>query len=64
MNLVPSMLEKAALSKDIEALTNYNVTVCMECGTCAFGCPANRRLVQSIRLGKSILRNANAEKKG
>ena len=64
MNLVPSMLEKAALSKDVEALTNYNVTVCMECGTCAFGCPANRRLVQSIRLGKSILRNANTEKKG
>ena len=64
MNLVPSMLEKAALSKAVEELEKYNVTVCMECGTCAFGCPANRRFVQSIRLGKSILKAANTQKKG
>lgn len=64
MNLVPNVLEKAALNKDIEALEKYNVTLCMECGTCAFGCPANRRLVQAIHLGKSVLREANAKKKG
>jgi Na+-translocating ferredoxin:NAD+ oxidoreductase subunit C len=28
------------------------VTVCMECGTCAYACPANIPLVQWIRLGK------------
>lgn len=64
MHLVPTMIEKAALSEDTELLKKYNVNVCMECGTCAYGCPANRRLVESIRIGKSILREANTKKKG
>jgi len=30
----------------------------MECGSCGYVCPANRKLVQAIRIGKTILRNA------
>jgi electron transport complex protein RnfC len=32
------------------------VMVCMECGSCAFACPAGKPLVQHMRLAKAILR--------
>ena len=58
MNLMPTKLEKAAEKKDVEALKDLDVMTCMECGCCAFSCPAGRRLVQAIRMGKSIVRKA------
>ena len=64
MNLIPTTLEKLALSGDVKGLEENHVMVCMECGTCAFNCPAKRRLVQSIRLGKNLVKNAAAKKKG
>lgn len=63
MFLMPTMLEKAVEQKDTEQLEKLGVMVCMECGTCAFNCPAHRRLVQSIRLGKNLVRAASAAKK-
>lgn len=56
MNLMPTFLEKAARKKNLEELKKYNVMTCMECGCCTYSCPAGRQLVQSIRMGKSILR--------
>ncbi len=32
---------------------------CIECGSCTFVCPADRRLVQWMRLGKSMIRREN-----
>ena len=64
MQLVPTKLEKAAEKRDIAALQELDIMTCMECGCCAFTCPAGRRLVQSIRLGKSYVRNATARKRG
>lgn len=61
MELMPTKLEKAALKKDVQALKDYDVMTCMECGCCAFSCPAGRRLVQAIRLGKSIVRKAGGQ---
>lgn len=61
MELMPTKLERAALKQDLDALKEYDVMTCMECGCCAFTCPANRRLVQAIRLGKSILRKAGSK---
>ncbi len=58
MNLMPLKLEKAAQRRDREALLALDVATCMECGCCAYSCPAGRQLVQAIRLGKSIVRNA------
>lgn len=58
MSLMPTKLEQASTFKDVDALKTYNVMTCMECGCCSFVCPANRRLVQSIRVGKVILRNS------
>lgn len=56
MNLVPTQLEKFSQAKDVEMLKKYEVLDCMECGTCAYNCPAGRPLVQSIRMGKALVR--------
>ena len=56
--VMPTKLEKAAEKKDAESLLALDVMTCMECGCCAFSCPAGRRLVQAIRMGKSIVRKA------
>ena len=58
MNLMPTKLEAATIYKRVDDLKKYSVMTCMECGCCAFVCPANRKLVQSMRIGKAILRNA------
>ena len=58
MNLMPTKLEQASISKNAEVLKTYNVMTCMECGCCSFVCPANRKLVQNIRVGKVVLRNS------
>ena len=62
MGLMPLSLERAVLREDAEALGELNVMNCMECGSCAFVCPAKRPLVQSMRLGKGILRAKSAKK--
>lgn len=62
MELLPTKLEKAAEKKDVEALKALDVMTCMECGCCAFSCPAGRRLVQSIRLGKSYVKQSGGKK--
>ena len=40
----------------VEALKKLNALVCMECGCCAYVCPAKRPLVQTNRLAKAVLR--------
>ncbi len=58
MKLMPTLLEKySILDKPVE-LEELDIMTCMECGCCSFSCPAGRRLVQSIRLGKSHLRKS------
>ena len=63
MKLMPASLEKYQRCGDAEGLENGAVLNCIECGCCSFTCPAGRQLVQSIRLGKSIVRTAQAERK-
>ncbi len=58
MNLMPTLLEQYTETKNVEGLKRLNVMACMECGCCSYVCPANRKLVQSIRVGKVILRNS------
>ncbi len=60
MKLMPEELSNAVDRKDTAAMKKYNILNCMECGCCSFSCPAKRKLVQNIRLGKQIL---NDEKK-
>ena len=62
MRLLPLSLEKAYAGGDTQALTALGVMNCMECGSCAFVCPAKRHLVQSVRLGKAVLRAQSTKK--
>ena len=62
MHLMPTMLERAAKAKDVPQLQHLSVMNCMECGSCAFECPASRPLVQAIRVGKGLVRAAQPRK--
>lgn len=62
MRLMPLQLERAVVRRDTDAMQKYDIGVCMECGCCVYVCPAKRPLVQSIRLGKSLLRDAAKKK--
>jgi len=55
MNLMPLFLNSNAVRGNIEELKKYRVADCIECGCCAYVCPAKRNLVHSIRLGKLLL---------
>lgn len=57
MSLMPTAICKAVNQKDIELMNKYNIMNCMECGCCAYTCPAKRHLVQNIRLGKLMINN-------
>ena len=62
LRLMPNMIAKAYKRKDVDELKALDVNTCMECGCCSFVCPASRKLVQSMRVGKTILRNASTGK--
>lgn len=62
MRLQPLRLERAVHRKDVAEMEALDLLTCMECGSCAFACPAKRPLVQSVRLGKGLLREAKAKK--
>lgn len=62
MHLMPTKLEQAVECQDVEALQSLDIMTCMECGCCSFSCPAGRRLVQAIRLGKNYVRKAGGKK--
>jgi H+/Na+-translocating ferredoxin:NAD+ oxidoreductase subunit C len=57
VNLLPTRLAKLSRAKRFAEARDSGVEVCMECGTCAFTCPAHIPLVQYLRLGKKSVRN-------
>jgi len=65
--LVPVLIDQAVRNKQLDELKQLNVDACTECGHCSFICPANRHLVQTIKLGKSVLQqspSSQSEAKG
>ena len=56
LNLMPTVVERYARSRDVAALKHFGTMVCMECGSCAYSCPAGRPLVQYMRNAKAIIR--------
>lgn len=52
MGLNPAFLMRDTVYKDWEALEANHVYDCIECGSCSFICPANRPLLDHIRIGK------------
>ena len=61
MNLIPTQIEKYASLGDAEALSKLGTSVCMECGSCAYSCPAGKPLVQHMRLAKDVMRKAGVK---
>ena len=52
---------RSVKAKDIDGLKSSNVVACMQCGTCAYACPAGRPLVQYLVLAKDMLREDGAK---
>lgn len=61
MRLRPLEIEKAFNLNKPENLAAEKVGLCMECGCCAFGCPAKRPLVHVMKLSKALLRDHQAQ---
>jgi electron transport complex protein RnfC len=55
MGLEPYLLMVLAEKGLFERAGKEGVTDCMECGSCSFTCPADRPLLDYIRLGKSTV---------
>jgi len=62
-NLRPLEIETAYRLDKPERLDKLKVNICMECGCCSYGCPANRPLVQTNKLAKARLMQWKAEQK-
>ena len=67
----PHGLNSTAFSKALEIenkdermarLEEYSINLCMECGCCAYVCPAKRPLIENIRVGKAALKEYKAHK--
>ncbi len=61
MHLQPLYFYRYALSGKTEPLVRLNITDCMECGCCAYTCPGKLPLVEKIRVGKKLVKEASAK---
>ncbi len=61
--LTPVMIARALKANDIDSAKAYGLMNCVECGSCAYVCPANVRLIHRFRLGKMIARKKDAAAK-
>lgn len=55
-------IDGCILSGDVAGAEKYGAMNCIECGSCAYVCPAHRPLVQSIRLAKKKIREKGSVK--
>ena len=61
MRLQPLYLYRFQKAGDLQALERLNLMDCIECGSCAFTCPGKLPLVERIRQGKQMLREAKSK---
>jgi len=52
VGLMPCLINLASEKESWVLTKNYGALDCIECGICSYVCPANRRLVQSIKRAK------------
>ena len=55
LNLEPFLLMTLSEKGLFDRAENERITDCMECGSCSYTCPADRPLLDYIRLGKSTV---------
>ena len=61
MRLQPLYMYRFTNAQRVDELQRLNILDCMECGSCAFTCPGKLPLVEVFRLGKKLVREANAK---
>ena len=52
MNLMPMYIDAYTLAENYGEAKRYGALDCIECGCCAFTCPAKRTIVQSVKVAK------------
>ena len=55
MGLEPYLLAALSENKEFENMESDCIMDCIECGSCQFTCPANRPLLDHLRLGKATV---------
>ena len=63
MGLEPYLFSSLVKNRRIEEAGEHNILDCIECGCCFFSCPANKPLLDEIRLGKNLYRGILMAKK-
>ena len=57
MKLMPVLMYKSLQSGDVENMKSVHMMDCIECGCCAYTCPACLPLVLGFRSGKQRIRD-------
>ena len=63
MRLSTDLIVREITTGNLEKANSLRLIDCIECGCCAFVCPAKVNLIQRIRLGKGLVRQKMAEEK-
>ncbi|MCP4653228.1 MAG: electron transport complex subunit RsxC [Candidatus Omnitrophica bacterium] len=53
MNLLPLEYSKLVKNNEFDSLDDFNINDCIECGCCAYSCPAKIPIVHYIKVGKA-----------
>lgn len=61
MHLNPVLLVRELKCNNIEKAKKLGLMDCIECGCCAYTCPAGVKIVQRVRMGKDIVRQEMAQ---
>ena len=61
MRLQPLYMYRFQKAGRVDELKRLHLLDCMECGSCAFTCPGKLPLVETFRLGKKMVREADAK---
>ena len=61
MKLMPVLMYKSTQSNDVQEMKDNNIMDCIECGSCAYTCPASVPLVLGFRVAKQVIRNDAAK---
>ena len=56
MHLMPMFIERAVDAEDAVEAKKLHALSCIECGSCAYVCPACRPLVTSMRRAKKLIK--------
>ena len=58
MRLQPLYINRYVNARRLDRLEELHVNDCMECGSCSFTCPGKLPLVEQLRMGKKLLKEA------